>query len=166
MQGDNVEEENISLSEILKILKKRIKLIIASTILATAVTAIVCFSFVAPKYEASTKLFIGKEKSDKSETYNYNDVELYQKLLKTYSDVIMTKDLIDRALTSKNIEESSNTILGNLSVTPKADTQLIEIKYIDIDRFKATNIVDSVTNEFVNYSKELIPNVNVKIIQK
>ncbi|MDS0526515.1 Wzz/FepE/Etk N-terminal domain-containing protein [Clostridium sp. SHJSY1] len=161
-----MEENNISLSDLLKILRNRLKLIVIITIVSTLVTAIACFYFIDPKYEASSKLFIGKEQGEKDENYNYNDVELYQKLIKTYSDVIMTKDLVDNSLSGKNIDESSGTILKNLSVTPKTDTQLIEIKYTDKDRFKANDIVAAITDEFVTYSKELIPNANVKIVQK
>lgn len=161
-----MEEKNISLSDLLKILRNRVRLIAIITILVTLATVIACFYLIEPKYEASSKLFIGKEQGEKEENYNYNDVELYQKLIKTYSDVIMTKDLVDNAIRGKDIDENAGLILKNLSVTPKTDTQLIEIKYRDKDRFKANNIVDSITNEFVAYSKELIPNANVKIVQK
>jgi capsular polysaccharide biosynthesis protein len=166
MWEDNVEENNISFSELLKILRGRVKFIAFITITVTLITAIACFYFIEPKYEASSKLFIGKDQGEKAENYNYNDVELYQKLIKTYSDVIMTKDLVENALKEKNIDENTDTILKHLSVTPKADTQLIELKYTDKDKFKANDIVDSITNEFISFSKELIPNANVKIVQK
>ncbi|WP_143315056.1 Wzz/FepE/Etk N-terminal domain-containing protein [Clostridium sp. HBUAS56017] len=161
-----MEENNISFSELLKILRGRVKFIAFITITVTLITAIACFYFIDPKYQASSKVFIGKEEGEKSENYNYNDVELYQKLIKTYSDVIMTKDLVEDALKEKNIDENTDTILKHLSVTPKTDTQLIELKYIDKDKFKANDIVDSITNEFISFSKELIPNANVKIVQK
>nr|WP_279290191.1 GNVR domain-containing protein [Clostridium cibarium] len=78
----------------------------------------------------------------------------------------MTKDLIDNALESKNIDENTKIVQKELSVTPKADTQLLEVSYLSSDKYEATDIVLAVTNEFVKYSKELIPNVNVIIVEK
>ena len=53
-----------------------------------------------------------------------------------------------------------------MTVTPRADTQILEISYTNTDPEVAKEIVESLTNEFINYSVELIPNGNVKIIEE
>ena len=55
------------------------------------------FFVINPQYEASTKVFIGKDESG-DQSYSQNDVLIYQKLIKTYSEAIKTKDLISRGL--------------------------------------------------------------------
>lgn len=157
-------EEIIKIQDIVDILLKRWKMILSITLLATVTAGIISFFVIAPKYEAGTKVFIGKEDT-KDQNYNSNDVQMYQKLLKTYAEVIMTNDLVEKAIEKDNLNITSEEVLGSLTVTPRADTQILEIKYINTDKTLAKNLVDSVTSEFITYSIELIPNGNVKIIE-
>ena len=72
-----MEEQVISISEIIDAVKKRWKIIALTTVLATLVSGIFSFFVISPTYEASTKVFIGKEESS-MESYNYNDITMYQ----------------------------------------------------------------------------------------
>ena len=123
-----MEEQVISISEIIDAVKKRWKIIALTTVLATLVSGIFSFFVISPTYEASTKVFIGKEESS-MESYNYNDITMYQKLLKTYSELIKTKDLINRAITNSKYELKVEEVLNDVSVTTVADTQMIQIAY-------------------------------------
>ncbi len=122
------------------------------------------FFLVAPKYKASEKVFIGKEDT-KDQSYNTNDVQMYQKLIKTYAELMMTDDLVDRAIKSDGLNITSEKVLSSLTVTPRTDTQIIEIQYISTDKALAKDVVNSITNEFIKSSKELIPNGKVKVIE-
>lgn len=162
-----MNEEIIRIEDIIEVLSKRWKMIMSITIIATIISAVVSFFIIAPKYEADTKLFIGKEQTQSNDqSYNSNDVQMYQKLLKTYAEVITTNDLVGRAVEDMNLDLKSSDVLKNLTVTPRADTQILEISYTNADPEIAKEIVDSITSEFINYSKELIPNGNVKIIEE
>ena len=55
-----------------------------------------------PKYEASAKLFVGKEAT--TENYNNSDITMYQQLVKTYTSLIKTEDLVSKALKDNNID--------------------------------------------------------------
>lgn len=159
-----MNEENINIQDIIDALKARWQLIVTMTLLATILSTVVSFFLIKPKYEASTKLFIGKEESNK-ESYNNNDVQMYQKLLKTYSDVIMTKDLVGNAIDDGGINIKADEALANLTVTPKTDTQILSISYKSTDRQQAKDIVQAVTDEFVEVSTDLISNANVKVVE-
>lgn len=161
-----MNEEVIRIEDILDVLTKRWKVIVSITIIATIISAVVSFFVIAPKYEASTKLFIGKENSvTQDQSYNNNDIQMYQKLLKTYSDVILTDDLVESALSKNNIDVSTEDVLSKLTVNPKTDTQILEISYVSTDKEEAMKVVDAVTNKFIETSSTLIANANVKIVQ-
>lgn len=159
-----MSEEKLRIDDILEIIKKRWKPVVFTMLILTIVVAIMSFFVIPPKYEANTKVFIGKENSG-DRNYNDNDVQMYQKLLKTYAEVIMTNDLIENSLKEKNIDLESEKILKSLTVTPRADTQILEIKYRNKDKVLARDVVDSITDEFIKTSKELIPNGTVKIVE-
>lgn len=163
-----MNEEVIRIEDIVDILIKRWKMIVLITLMVTTFSAIISFFIISPKYEASTKVFIGKENNQvkvQDQNYNDNDVQMYQKLLKTYAEVIKTNDLVENAVDGENLGLKSEDILKNLEVTPREETQILEIKYINKDKMLARDILDSITTEFIKASSELIPNGNIKIIE-
>lgn len=161
-----MNQENIKVQDIVDAIRSRWQLIVSITLTSVIIASFFTLFIIKPKYEASTKLFIGKESSEnKDQSYSSNDVQMYQKLLKTYSDVIMTSDLVERALSSENLDVDSESVLSGLTVTPKTDTQILQIQYTNTDKNLAMEVVDAITQEFVETSSELISNANVKIIE-
>ncbi|MBN1069270.1 capsular biosynthesis protein [Clostridium botulinum] len=162
-----MNEEVIRIEDIVDVLRKRWKMILSITIIATVFSAIMSFFVISPKYQASTKLFIGKENNEAQvQSYNSNDVQMYQKLLKTYAEVIQTNDLVEKAIENEDLKLESSKVLKNLTVTPRADTQILEISYINTDPIVAKNVVSLVTSQFVQSATELISNGNVKVIEE
>lgn len=162
-----MKEENINISEIFEALKKRYKLIIGITLAFTIIAAVLSFFVIKPKYEITTKLFIGKEiNQSQKQQYDSNDVMMYQKLLTTYAEVIQTDDLIQKGLNKGHINLEVKDIKSGLKVTPRADTQILEISYTGTDKLQGVNIVKDITDEFVKESKKLIPNGNIQVIEQ
>lgn len=160
-----MEEQTIRVQDLFDALKKRWRLIVIITLVSVILASILSFFIIKPQYEASTKIFIGKEDTE-SQGYNQNDVLMYQKLMKTYSEAIKTKDLISKALDKGNIKLDESNVLKNLTVVPVADTQILQIKFKSKDREEAKNIIKVVTDQFIATSKELVPNGNIKIIEQ
>ncbi|MDK0565291.1 Wzz/FepE/Etk N-terminal domain-containing protein [Clostridium perfringens] len=164
-----MEENTISLQEIAYALKKRWKLIALITIAATLVSAILSFFVIKPKYEATTKLFIGKQESQDNNSYNNSDVMMYQQLMKTYAELAKTSDLVTKAVKSANLDYNQKEIkeiLNNLNVTPSADTQILDLSFKGGNPKEVLKLTEAITDEFISESKELIPNGNVQVIQK
>lgn len=161
-----MNEGIIKIEDIINVIMRRWKMILLVTLITTIVSAIISFFVISPKYSANTKVFIGKENTQgQDQNYNTNDVQMYQKLIKTYAEIIQTNDLVQRAINSDNLNVKSENVLSSLSVTPRTDTQILEISYTNANKILAKDVVNSVTNEFIRSSKELIPNGNVKIIE-
>ncbi|MDM0611816.1 Wzz/FepE/Etk N-terminal domain-containing protein [Clostridium perfringens] len=164
-----MEENTISLQEIAYALKKRWKLIALITIAATLVSAILSFFVIKPQYEATTKLFIGKQESQDNNAYNNNDVMMYQQLMKTYAELAKTSDLVTKAVKSADLDYNQKdikAILKNLNATPSAETQILDLSFKGGNPKEVLKLTEALTNEFISESKELIPNGNVQVIQK
>lgn len=159
-----MEEETISISEIIDIIKSKWKVIIIVTLTATIISAIYSFFLVIPVYTSSLKVFIGKDTMEKKE-YSTGDVTLYQNLLKTYSELITTDDLIEKAVDKSHIVILPEAVSGGLSVSESEETQIMSIKYRNTDSILSKDVLDSVTQEFIKESKELIPNGSVKVVE-
>lgn len=159
-----MEEEVIRIDDLIEALKKRWVMIVTITLLATLISGAVSFFLIKPQYEASTKVFIGKEEGSK-EGYNSGDIQMYQTLMKTYSEAIKTKDLINRSLEKVETDLKVEDVINVITVVPAADTQILQIKFKSADKYEAKEIIEAVTAEFMVTSKELVPNGNVRIIE-
>ena len=159
-----MEEQVISISEIFEALKKRWILIVSITLVATLISGVLSFFIIKPTYEASTKVFIGKEENNQ-EGYSTNDIQMYQKLLQTYAETIKTNEVIQAAINNTNADLSVKDIKDSLTVTPISDTQILQIKYQNKNPKEAKEILSNITNEFIILAKELVPNGNVRVIE-
>ncbi len=90
---------------------------------------------------------------------------MYQKLMKTYSEAIKTRDLVGRAIKGANSNLTEDEVLKKLTVVTVADTQILQIKIDDKNPNMAATMVQAITNEFVTTSKVLVPNGNIKVIE-
>ena len=138
---NEMEEQVISLSEIFESLKKRWIMIVAITLTATIISGVISFFVIDPVYEASTKVFIGKEESDDA-AYNSSDINMYQQLLQTYAQAIKTKDLVNRAISGLSYDElEASSVVDALTVNPISSTQILEIKYKSKDAEEAKDVL-------------------------
>lgn len=160
-----MEEQVIRLDELFEALKKRWLMIVSITLIATIISAALSFFVIKPQYEASTKVFIGKDESD-TQGYNQNDVIMYQKLMKTYSETIKTRDLVSKALNKTSYDLDVENVLKSLTVVSVADTQILQIKYKSNNPEEAKDVIKEVSNEFIRTSKDLVPNGNIRVIEE
>lgn len=160
-----MEEQVIRLDELVLALKKRWLIILSITLITTIISAILSFFVIKPQYEASTKVFIGKDESE-GQVYNQSDVLMYQKLMKTYSEAIKTKDLISKGLRGTSIDLEPSAVLSNLTVDTVVDTQILQIKYKSNNPNEAKAVVAGIAKEFMKTSKDLVPNGNIQIIEE
>ncbi|WP_303189017.1 YveK family protein [uncultured Clostridium sp.] len=151
---------------------KNIVLIVLSFLLISSIYNIF---FINKEYEANVKIFIGKQKfKNITETYNNEEINLYQRLITTYSEVIKSKKLINESIKGskmnylqdkyKNI--NYDLLMENLTVNPIANTQIIEIKYKSLNSQQSYDLLYSITENLISYSKELYPNVNITILEQ
>lgn len=158
--------DEIRIDDFISILKKNFKLGICITFLSTILSVYIAFVLIEPVYQANTKIFVGKEATEQSdEKYSNNDVQMYQQLLKTYAELIKTNDLLEDSIRYQNYDIKSSDILKKLTVTPKADTQILEISYRNKDKVLARDILSLITDELISKSSRLIPNGKLEVVE-
>ena len=163
------------ISEVLGGIKDKWKNIVLIVLFFLLISSIYNIFFINKEYEANVKIFIGKQKfKNITETYNNEEINLYQRLIITYSEVIKSKKLINESIKGskmnylqdkyKNI--NYDLLMENLTVNPIANTQIIEIKYKSLNPQQSYDLLYSITENLISYSKELYPNVNITILEQ
>lgn len=164
-----------NISKVLDGIKDKWKNIVLIVLSFLLISSIYNIFFINKEYEANVKIFIGKQKfKNVTETYNNEEINLYQRLITTYSEVIKSKKLINESIKGskmnylqdkyKNI--NYDLLMENLTVNPIANTQIIEIKYKSLNPQQSYDLLYSITENLISYSKELYPNVNITILEQ
>ena len=164
-----------NISEVLGGIKDKYKNIVLIVLSFLLISSIYNIFLINKEYEANVKIFIGKQKfKNITETYNNEEINLYQRLITTYSEVIKSKKLINESIKGskmnylqdkyKNI--NYDLLMENLTVNPIANTQIIEIKYKSLNPQQSYDLLYSITENLISYSKELYPNVNITILEQ
>ena len=108
-----MNEETIELRELLEILFKRKILILAVTLACTLLGGVYSIFMVTPLYKSETTLMVNgaKSMSDIASSLDLGSLNLSQKLVVTYSEIVKSRIVLEQARTSMQPSkiESSTT---------------------------------------------------------
>jgi capsular polysaccharide biosynthesis protein len=145
---------SMDIREILNIIKKRMLMIELIT-LAFAVTAgVISFYVMKPVYESKTSFIISKPMSETT-PQTYNDVLMYQNLIKTYSAIAESKAVSKLVAGELNSKYTVLDLQESTSVTSQANTQILLISVRNKNPQDALNIVKAMSDAFINESTKL-----------
>ena len=154
-----------NISKVLDGIKDKWKNIVLIVLSFLLISSIYNIFFINKEYEANVKIFIGKQKfKNITETYNNEEINLYQRLITTYSESIKCSKMNYLQDKYKNI--NYDLLMENLTVNPIANTQIIEIKYKSLNPQQSYDLLYSITENLISYSKELYPNVNITVLEQ
>lgn len=165
----------INILEYLNEIRKNCRNIAIITLSFILIASIYTTFFMKQDYEATVKVFIGKQKFQNTmESYNNEEITLYQRLITTYSEVIKSKKLINKSINESKINSlrevdrkiEYESVIGDLTVNPITNTQIIELKYSSKNPQQSYNLLYSMTENLIAYSKELYPTVNIKVLEQ
>ncbi len=153
------EEITLDLRDILYIVRKRFRLIIFITLICTLAAGLVSFFLLKPIYQAETSIIVGKPQetmANQSQT-QYNDVMMYQKLVKTYAQIAQSKATAEMAANKLEGKYTIKQIQKSVTVSPQTDTQILIISAQSGDAYEAVKMVNTVADSFIEESKLVFP---------
>jgi Capsular polysaccharide biosynthesis protein len=151
------EEITLNLRDFFYILRKRTKLIAGITIVCTVVSGILSFFVIKPTYQAQATVIVGKPQATEKNNTQYNDVMMYQNLVKTYAEIAKSRAVAEKTLDKLNSNLSADQFSKIISITPAQGTQILTISATSKDPKEAAEIVDTVSSTFIDESKKVFP---------
>lgn len=159
--------EEISLKEVLFILKKRMKLILSLFLIAVLLSSIISIFVLDKEYQANTTLMVGRPKDYASDAnIQYNELLLNQKLVSTYGELIKTRAVAEEVIDNLNLDLSYEQYKEKVNVSLVKDTELIQIIVKDNDPSVARITADETANVFMDKVQEIMKVDNVHVIDK
>ena len=161
-------EVTIDLREIWEIIKKRLGLIIIITLLATIASGLVSWFLLEPIYETKSSIIIGKPMEQQGEKIQYNDVMMYQKLVKTYGEIAKSYTVAEKTHQAMALSHpiTLQTLRNSITVAPQSDTQMIMIKAESTYPEDAAIMANTLTMKFIEEAQRLYPSENVQIMDE
>lgn len=157
------KDEFLTVKDVIEALKKRVRLIIASVLTFTFITAVFVFFISTPKYEASVKLFAGKTEEVQSD-YSDKELESYSSIMNTYIELIKTNDFMNKIIEEVNLDTTPKELMNSLQFIIKGNTPIIEIRYVSSDWQVAEDVISAIIENFEVSVKEVILNTYTKVV--
>lgn len=150
-------EITLDLRDFLNILRKRTKLIAGITIGCTLIAGILSFFVMKPTYEAQATIIVGKPQASEKNATQFNDVMMYQNLVKTYAEIAKSRDVAEKTFNKLNTNLTIEQLQKIINVTPQQGTQILSISATSNDPKEAAKIVDVASATFIDESKKMFP---------
>lgn len=154
------EERTIGLREILIIFRKRLGLILLSTLIVTALGTIYTLFIATPTYTASTQLVAKITDSDVSGAYA-GQVTGNIQMANTISQVIVSQAILDKVKTDLKL---SNNLSNYVTASNTPNSQVINITVEYDDPYLAQKIADETAQVFSDNAKRILNVTNVSIL--
>lgn len=164
--------EEIDIKEIMYGLWKNKLIIIVILFLGIALGTLYQSFMVKPLYQSTTTLVLSKpttaegNQTGTSGTITSNDIALNQKLVSTYSEIMKSRTVAREVINKLGLKVSEESLMNNITVQSKKDTELLEISVSYSNATKAAEIANTLAEVFTNKVKEVYNIENVSIIDK
>ncbi len=136
----------MELRHYVSVLRRWSWLIVLGTVLAAGSSYLVSLNM--PKlYEASTTLLVNQAQTPG--IVAYNDVLTSQQLVKTYSELIHKRPVLQNALSDLRLPYTPERLDRMLTVRAIRDTMLLELKAESIDPQQAAGVANAVAQAFI-----------------
>ncbi|WP_154836953.1 YveK family protein [Staphylococcus sp. Marseille-Q1834] len=158
--------KNLNLSEFGKILKEHIGLIILCIVIFGAISFVVSQFIITPKYQATSNVIINQKRANDDNLYkNPNEIQTNIQLIKTYSEIINSEEIKNKALDEIDVKDK-NSLYQGLSIDSVENSQIIKINVLSEHPKEAV----AYANEVAKAAKEEIERVmgvdNLSILSK
>ncbi|WP_243525222.1 Wzz/FepE/Etk N-terminal domain-containing protein [Bacillus pseudomycoides] len=158
-------EETISLKELFTILRKRLVMILAITIGAAVVSAIVSFYFITPIYQTSTQILVNQKKQDEK-IIQYNEVQTNVQLTNTYKVIVKSPVILDQVKEKLKLDMPTGALNNKINVANEKDSQVIALTVQDKDAKLARDIANTTAEVFKSEIAKIMSVDNVTILSK
>jgi Capsular polysaccharide biosynthesis protein len=157
-------EETISLKEIFQTLRKRISLILSITLLAVAVSAVLTYFVMTPKFDASTQILVNQSNTNTNNLYQANAVQTNVQLVNTYSVIINNPSILNQVINKLHLSMTSDQLKGMLTVNTEQNSQAFTLTAETKSPKQSVAIVNNVATAFKSQVQKVMNVDNVSIL--
>lgn len=157
-------EEEMSLMELLSIIRKRIGLILIGTLTGILIFAGYTFYVATPEYRSTTQMLVNR--TQVSNVIERADIDTNIQLINTYKDILTSPVILDEVIEELNLNTSHQQLSNQLFISSENNSQVFSIQIIDTDPNAAALIANTTASVFQENLSEIMSVDNVNVISQ
>jgi capsular polysaccharide biosynthesis protein len=147
---DENKAKEINLKELILVIKRRLWMISAVTLLAIILGIILNNTTTVPLYKASSRIIIGADEESR----------------KTLQVIVKDPIILDKVVKELNLNTSSEALAGQISVASIDASQVVGISVIDPNPIQAAKIADTTADIFKKEIPLIVGQDYVRLLSK
>lgn len=156
--------DEINLKELLRYILSKFYVVLLALVLVVSLGELYSIYLKTPMYSSTTKLVLTSEQN--SNTITTSDVTLSNNLVKTYSEIIKSRDVLTKVADNLKLGLTAEQLSSKISVSSVSNTQLITVTVQDPSNEQAQKIANEVAKVFKSEIVNLYKIDNVQIVDK
>ncbi len=156
-------EETISLQDLFKTLRKRLWLIVMSTVIAATIAGVISFLVMTPIYQASTQILVNQTERQ-SEAFTSQDIQTNLQLINTYNVVIKSPAILNKVIEELGLDETAGSLNEKVTVNSEQNSQVVTVSVQDPNQKQAVEIANTIATVFEQEIPQLMNVDNVNIL--
>ncbi|NLN53575.1 MAG: capsular biosynthesis protein [Firmicutes bacterium] len=155
-------EQELELRELLAIIAKRWKLILACLLLSFVAGVVITLFVLEPVYQSSTTLLVGKPAEGSQVVIQ--DIQLNRQLVSTYEQIAKSDLVANEVIKELNLQLTPAELKKKITVSQVADTEIISVTVKDTYPGRAALIANGVASAFIAKIGTIMQVSNVSVI--
>jgi capsular polysaccharide biosynthesis protein len=159
----------LTFREFIEVIRKKWIFISLSTFIALFLSAYLSFYIITPTYSNASTILVN-DRNQTNNTLTFNDIMLYEKLMGTYKDVIVSKRILKEVLeqylaqTNSDYPANPEELARIVSITTNPSSQVIRITVNHRDYQSATTLANLISDVFSSNLPDIMTINNVQIL--
>lgn len=167
---ESAETQQISIGQILAILRKHMGLIFASTFIITLLAALMTFFVMTPKYSATTQILVNRKLSADMAGAQYQQAQADVQMISTYKDIITSptvlRDVNTRLEGQPGYRDGIDNLKSSIAINSQQNSQVFSITAKSTNPETAAKIANETATTFKNKVVKIMSINNVSIVSK
>lgn len=156
------EELEIDLSQLFRLLKKHIKLIIFSTIVCAVLMFAFTYFLIDKKYASTASIFITPKVSDQG-VIDQSSTNTNSKMVNNYMEILKGENILSKVADQLDLANYS-IVKNSISVSNPSNSELIYVTSTTEDPKLSQQIVENTVNTFFEQMKDRLNIENLTVI--
>ena len=156
--------EEINIKELLQYIKEKVWIIGIALVLSLTASVIYTGVIKKPIYKSSTTYVLISDSS--KEGITTSEVTLNEKLIATYKEIIKSRNILEKVITTLNLDETPSSLAKTISVEQVGTSSMIKITVSNKDPEMAKKIAETIGYEFSKEVESLYKISNLGLVDK
>lgn len=160
-----MEETEISLEELFRVLKDKSKMIIMLSLLGLLLSGLYTFFLVTPIYESSSRLVVNQTQNT-NQTITNTDIQTNLNLINTYQSIIKEPIILQDVLEETGSALSLGQLRNKINVQTEANSLVFGISVSDESPYVAAEIANATAQVFQSKIGDILDVESVTILSE